>query len=152
MRKVVVAAAVVGALAVTGGAAAANGWVISNIHQIKPSVRAQLKGNRGRQGPQGPQGPQGAQGSQGPQGIAGAAGSARAVATINADGTQDVGVTSRGVTGVAHTANSGIYCIGLAAGISPDNAMATLTDDRSPVPRCSPIATPLTAPRGRLRS
>ena len=129
VRKVVVAAAVVGALAVTGGARCE--WMGDQQHPPRSSRVSALssKGNRGRQGPQGPQGPQGARGSRRTRGIAGAAGSARAVATINADRTQDIGVTSRGVTGVAHTANSGDCCIGLAAGISPDNAMATLTDD-----------------------
>ena len=71
---------VVGALVLTalvfgeGGAAAATRYLITSINQIKPSVRAQLKGNRGPrglsgpQGPQGPQGPTGAQGPTGPQG------------------------------------------------------------------------------------
>ena len=47
MRKVAVAAAVIGALAAAGGAGAAGRWVITNINQIKPTVRHQLRGNTG---------------------------------------------------------------------------------------------------------
>jgi hypothetical protein len=35
----------------------------------------------------------------------------------------------KNVTGISHTAGSGIYCIRLASGINPADAMATLTDD-----------------------
>ena len=60
-------------------------YLITNIHQIKPSVRTQLKGNggprgyvgpqaatgqglKGDTGPQGPKGETGAHGTQGPKG------------------------------------------------------------------------------------
>jgi hypothetical protein len=59
---------VVAALAVTGGVAAANGYLITNIHQIKPSVRAALKDKRG------PRGFTGLQGARGPAGTPGANG------------------------------------------------------------------------------
>lgn len=65
MRKFVVGVVVIGTLAFAGGAYAGGRWVITNINQIKPSVRHQLKGN---------QGPQGGTGAQGPQGPAGPAG------------------------------------------------------------------------------
>jgi hypothetical protein len=64
-------------LAIAGGAAAAGKWVSSNINQIKPSVRHQLRGNagpRGFTGPQGPAGPAGSTGTAGPAGPAGIAG------------------------------------------------------------------------------
>lgn len=48
-------------LALTGSAIA-GGYIITSTHQIKPSVKRALKGNRG------PQGHQGAQGVQGPPG------------------------------------------------------------------------------------
>jgi hypothetical protein len=48
-----------------GGTAVANGWVITRIGQIKPSVRHQLRGNVGPQGSAGPAG------ATGPAGIPG---------------------------------------------------------------------------------
>jgi hypothetical protein len=69
MRRFVLTITVIAALVIAGGATAAGTWVISNINQIKPSVRHQLRGNQGPRGFTGAQGPQGPQGSQGPQGV-----------------------------------------------------------------------------------
>jgi hypothetical protein len=125
MRKysfVTVVAATVGVLLVAGGAAAAGHFIITNVHQIKPSVRAELKGARG---PRGFTGPRGAQGLQGPQGVAGAAGSARAVAVVNPDGSLVTGAGfPRNVTGVSHP-GSGVYCVGVSAGIDPNDAIVS---------------------------
>jgi hypothetical protein len=56
------------------------------------------------------------------------AGTARAVAVVNANGTLLHGVDfPKGVTGVSHTTKRGIYCIGLADGIAPGDAIASLT-------------------------
>jgi len=76
MRKsaMTVGAAVVAVLVVAGGATAASKFIITNVNQIKPSVRHQLKGNTGPQGPQGSQGPQGPQGGAGATGARGPAG------------------------------------------------------------------------------
>jgi hypothetical protein len=54
--------------AMSGGALAASHYLITNIHQIKPSVVAQLRGHQGPAGSQGPQGPAGPQGIQGVMG------------------------------------------------------------------------------------
>jgi hypothetical protein len=74
VRKYTIALIVIGALLLAGGAAAAGRYVITNIHQIKPSVRAQLRGHRGPRGFTGARGLTGAQGPSGPAGPAGASG------------------------------------------------------------------------------
>ena len=139
-RTTILAAALVALAVLTAGAGAATRFVITNIGQIKPSVRAQLRGNRGPrgftgpqglpgvQGPTSAQGPQGTKGIPGAPGAQGAAGSARAVAVVNANGTLLQGVDfPKGVTGVSHTTKRGIYCIGLADGIASADAIVSLT-------------------------
>jgi hypothetical protein len=136
-RTTIIAAALVAGAVLAAGAGAATHFAITNISQIKPSVRAQLRGQqgpRGLNGPQGLPGVQGATGVRGPQGIPGTtgapgvAGTARAVAVVNANGTLVHGVDfPKGVTGVNHTTKRGIYCIGLADGIAPGDAIASLT-------------------------
>jgi hypothetical protein len=54
-----------------GGTAVASRYLITSTKQIKPSVRAKLKGNRGTQGAQGAQGVQGPQGVPGTSGVLG---------------------------------------------------------------------------------
>jgi hypothetical protein len=61
-------------LAMTGGAMAADKYLITSIKQIKPSVRRSLRGERGKVGMQGPMGPAGAQGPEGKPGAPGPAG------------------------------------------------------------------------------
>jgi hypothetical protein len=60
--------------AMTGGAYAANKYLITSTKQISPKVLKALKGASGKSGAAGPAGAQGAQGAQGSQGAAGAKG------------------------------------------------------------------------------
>jgi hypothetical protein len=145
MRSTTITAVLTALVVLTTGAAAASRFVITDAGQIKPSVRAQLRGNqgprgftgaqgpqgvRGMTGAQGPLGPQGMTGAQGPQGVMGPpgiAGSARAVAVVAADGTLIHGAEfPKGVTGVSHDNKRGIYCVSLESGIDPTDAVASL--------------------------
>jgi hypothetical protein len=60
--------------AMSGGALAANHYLINSTAQISPKVLKKLKGRKGERGPAGPQGPSGAPGTSGPAGSTGAAG------------------------------------------------------------------------------
>jgi len=141
-KRLVVVGAIFAALFVAvGGAAAAGHFVITSTSQIKPSVIQALQGKQGPRGlrglsgapgangARGTQGAQGPPGSPGTAGIPGAAGSARAVVVVNSDGTLLPGMGfPKNVTGVSHTAKRGIYCVGLAGGIDPAAAIASMTD------------------------
>ncbi len=73
------------ALAMGGTAVAAQHYIITSTHQIKPSVLTQLKG---RQGPRGDAGTPGAAGAQGIPGAAGATGAKGDTGAAGAQGSQ----------------------------------------------------------------
>jgi Collagen triple helix repeat (20 copies) len=150
VRRSTIFIAVLGALVLASSAAAAGRYLITNIHQIKPSVVSQLRGNRG---PRGPQGAAGAAGAQGPRGATGAAGAqgpqgppgasdeidmvvdqgfavqvGTAAASVNDDGS--VASSNAGVTAVTHP-STGVYCIAVASGIDPTYAVASPRADDS---------------------
>lgn len=66
----------------SGGALAAQHYLITKVSQISPGVRAEL---RGGSGPAGPRGPQGAGGPVGPQGPAGGADAPESLCTAIAE-------------------------------------------------------------------
>ena len=77
--------------ALTGGAFAAQHYIISSTNQIKPSVLSKLHGkagSKGERGPTGPKGDAGPAGAIGPAGARGAQGAQGASGTVGAQGAQ----------------------------------------------------------------
>jgi hypothetical protein len=106
----------------SGGALAANHYLINSTKQIKPSVLKSLKGAAGKPGsagPAGPTGPTGATGAQGAQGPVGAPGSAVAYAHITGysnKATPGSGLldadNSKNVSAVSEVkGEEGVYCV-----------------------------------------
>jgi hypothetical protein len=100
--------------AMTGGAYAANHYLITSTKQISPKVLKALKGANGKNGAPGPAGPAGAAGSgtagaQGPTGPAGAKGETGAAGAAGANG--EAGAKgangTNGTTGFTSTLPSG---------------------------------------------
>lgn len=87
-RRVWLLAGVVVGVVIGGGSAfAASRFIITSVNQIKPSVRAQLRGSRGPTGARGAQGVRGSQGLPGLQGEQGPPGSPGTNGTNGTDGT-----------------------------------------------------------------
>jgi hypothetical protein len=99
--------------AMSGGALAANHYLVSSTKQISPKVLKKLKGNRGPRGAtgatgatgttgttgkEGPQGKEGKTGKEGPEGLPGEP-ATRLLAAIQANGTV---TRSQGLEGVQH--------------------------------------------------
>lgn len=121
-------------LSMSGGALAANHYLINSTKQINPRVLKRLRGETGRRGPAGPQGPPG-QAAVGPAGAAGltgatgAAGSARSFGAVSAAGL--VTGASKDVAAVTRVA-AGKYCIATVdPGINPSNTLVVVAFDAS---------------------
>jgi len=105
--------------AMSGGALAANHYLINSTKQINPKVLKKLKGNTGARGPAGPAGPAGASGAAGGAGAAGAAGkegaqgpagTAVAYAHVLATGELDT-AHSKNVSASSKAGGTGIFCL-----------------------------------------
>jgi hypothetical protein len=103
-------------LSMSGGALAANHYLLSSTKQISPKVLRALKGNRGptgragAAGAQGKEGGVGKEGKEGKQGAAGPAGSAVAYARVEANGTLDQ-AHSKNITSAEQSKTAGVYCV-----------------------------------------
>ncbi len=102
--------------AMSGGALAANHYLINSTKQINPKVLKKLKGKTGRTGAAGAlgvagkEGAQGKAGLQGKEGATGPAGSAVAFARVEANGTLDQ-ANSKNITSAELSVTPGVYCV-----------------------------------------
>jgi hypothetical protein len=124
--------------AMSGGALAANHYLIDSTKDIKPSVLKKLKGRAGKPGAVGKTGatgvagatgaigPSGPQGKEGIEGKAGTAGSAGAYAHVNADGTVDP-ARSKNVKTANVASFGGAYCFHDLPFV-PKSVIASLTN------------------------
>jgi hypothetical protein len=119
----------------SGGALAAQHYLISSTSQINPKVLAKLKGNTGRtgapgapgiEGPPGKEGPQGKEGSaggEGPQGAAGTLATALAYAHVSPEGVVEA-ANSKNAGTVVHP-SEGVYCFSHLS-FTPHNVVVSL--------------------------
>ena len=108
-RAWLLAGVAVGVVIGGGSAFAASRYIITSVNQIKPSVRAQLRGSRGPTGARGAQGVRGAQGLAGLQGEQGPPGSPGTNGTNGTDGTNGTNGTNglNGAAVIARASGSG---------------------------------------------
>jgi hypothetical protein len=101
--------------AMSGGALAANHYLINSTKQVSPKVLKKLTGKTGKTGKTGATGAAGATGPAGlagKEGSAGAPGSAVGYAAVASDGTVDMS-RSKGVISVTNP-TAGLYCFDLS--------------------------------------
>ena len=126
-------------VSMSGGAFAAQQYLLTSTKQIDPKVIKALKGNRGPKGAKGhagAPGPAGQAGATGPMGTTGPAGStgpqgpagtARAYGETS-DNAGDL-IAARSKNAAVRHATTGIYCITPAAGIDPTTASLVVSSD-----------------------
>jgi hypothetical protein len=98
--------------AMSGGALAANHYLITSTKQINPSVLKKLTGKAGATGPGGPAGPSG---PQGPGGAPGAPGSAVGYAHVDpvlSEGKETYdAANSKGIVSLTKYSTTPVYCV-----------------------------------------
>jgi hypothetical protein len=118
---------------ISGGALAADHYLINSTRQINPRVLRKLRGNTGPPGPAGPAGPPapalaGPVGAAGTSGGSGPPGTARAFGSVTADGT--LTGPSKDIVSVSKVAE-GRYCITPGGNLSPSQTLIVATVDAS---------------------
>jgi hypothetical protein len=117
----------------SGGALAANHYLLSSTKQVSPKLLKKLKGKTGATGATGPagstgaQGPGGAQGKEGKTGPEGEAGTARAYAAVSSTGVLNTAKSKNVIE--ATTDGGGIYCLKLPPSIPVGSTTAVATID-----------------------
>jgi hypothetical protein len=134
--------------AMTGGALAANHYLINSTKQINPKVLKKLKGNAGKtgklggagpqgaigpQGPKGGEGPKGTEGPKGPEGHAGLSALASLPSGDTESGSYGTGTTGGKAGEIMETAAT--FPIPLAEGAPAGQVI--YTDAATPVTHCS---------------
>jgi hypothetical protein len=129
----------------SGGALAANHYLITSTKQISPKVLKKLKGNAGKRGakgaqgatgPQGPTGPAGAKGTDGSKGATGEAGfSALSTLPSGASESGEYGIGTPGGTAGETLETSASFPIPLAE--DAPESQVILTSVKTPVTHCS---------------
>ncbi len=128
-----VAATLALVLAMSGGALAANHYLITSTSQISPRVLKKLKGNVGAKGSPGQAGANGSQGQAGANGATGAQGPKGTDGPKGANGTAGLSALSTLPSG---STESGAYGIGAPGGAAEEELEATVT---FPIPLAEPI-------------
>jgi Collagen triple helix repeat (20 copies) len=128
-----VAATLALVFSMSGGALAANHYLITSTKQISPKVIKALKGKTGKAGPAGPQGipgKEGATGKEGTTGKEGVPGSARSFGAVLANGTLNSNVSSKNVASTSNP-TTGVFCIkpSPSSGITTSNSIVIATVD-----------------------
>jgi hypothetical protein len=121
----------------SGGALAANHYLINSTKQISPKLLKKLKGKTGARGAtgatgaagaagaQGKEGSAGKEGKEGPEGQTGPPGQARAFASIKPGTPATIKAGSRGV--VSATTFSSVTCVFLDPTVEPSSVVAVVT-------------------------
>jgi hypothetical protein len=102
--------------AMSGGALAANHYLITSTKQISPKVLKKLTGKAGPSGAPGAPGKEGPQGKEGAPGKEGVAGSAVAYAHVSSTGVLDTSHSKNVST--ASVSGTGIFCLKVTVPVS----------------------------------
>jgi Collagen triple helix repeat (20 copies) len=150
--------------AMSGGAYAAQHYLVTSTKQISPKVLAKLKGARGSAGPAGPTGTPGATGPagstgpagpQGPQGEVGETGPAGAPGVTGFTATLPKGKTEKGAWSFSTTPDSYgtasiSFTIPLAGPLDKEHVHYVKSEEESPPAACQGTAGDPTATAGNL--
>lgn len=123
-----VAATLALVFSMSGGALAANHYLIHSTKQISPAVLKKLTGKTGKTGQPGSAGPAGPAGAAGKAGETGPAGTAQAFGAATVGGALNSEVPSKNIASVSKV-SEGKYCITPATSVSVSTTLIVATVD-----------------------